>query len=244
MDIVGAVQPRSAHELQPEPRQLMAPDAILRVCRALTREYGNPRLGNKSNPLDELVYIILSTRTQDQAFRLTFTKLKTQFPSWGRVRIRDRGRVERILRPAGLSRLKARQLLAIFERLRSSFGRATLAPMRRLPNRQAEAFLTSLPGVAAKVAKCVLMYSFGRQVLPVDVHVHRVATRLGLETKKRPDTSQDLIEGAIPPRLRYGFHVNAVAHGRTVCLPRAPRCDVCCIAKWCHYYRVRIAKAS
>src|SRR2546422_8207126 len=38
-------------------------------------------------------------------------------------------------------------------RSRSSFGRATLAPMGRLPNRQAEAFLTSLPGVAAKVAR-------------------------------------------------------------------------------------------
>jgi endonuclease III len=219
-------------------------DTILRVCRALAKGYGNPRLGNKANALDELVYIILSTRTQDHTFRLTFTRLKAQFPSWNGVANRDRRRIERILRPAGLSKLKARQLLAILERLRSSFGRATLAPMHRLPNRQAEAFLTSLPGVASKVAKCVLMYSLRRQVLPVDVHVHRVATRLGLKTKKRPDTSQDLIEGVIPPRLRYGFHVNAVAHGRAVCLPHAPRCDVCCVAKWCHYYRVRTAKAS
>jgi len=220
------------------------PETIRRVCRALATEYGNPRLGNKSNPLDELVFIILSTRTQDQAFRTTFTKLKAQFPSWSTVRRRDRKRIEQILRPAGLSKLKARQLLAILERLRSSFGRATLAPMGRLPNRQAEAFLTSLPGVAAKVAKCVLMYSLGRQVLPVDVHVHRVATRLGLRTKRRPDTSQDLIEGAIPPRLRYGFHVNAVAHGRVVCLPRVPRCDACCIAQWWDYYRARMPKAS
>jgi endonuclease III len=215
------------------------PATIQRVCRALAREYRNPRLGNKSNPLDELVFIILSTRTQDQAFRATFSKLRAQFPSWSSVDRRDRTRIERILRPAGLGRLKAGQLLAVFERLRSSYGRATLAPLRRLPNRQAEAFLTSLPGVASKVAKCVLMYSLGRQVLPVDVHVHRVATRLGLETKKRPDTSQDLIEGAIPPRLRYGFHVNAVAHGRSVCLPRAPRCDICCIATWCRYDRTR-----
>jgi len=57
MDIVRAVQPRPAPELQPESRRLLAPDAILRLCRALTREYGNPRLGNKSNPLDKLVYV-------------------------------------------------------------------------------------------------------------------------------------------------------------------------------------------
>ena len=91
----------------------MRPETIRRVCRALARAYGNPRLGNKSNPLDELVYIILSTRAQDQAFRLTFTKLKASFPSWNAVRVRNRGRVERILRPAGLSKLKARHLYAI-----------------------------------------------------------------------------------------------------------------------------------
>jgi endonuclease III len=102
---------------------------------------------------------------------------------------------------------------------------------------EAEEFLTSLPGVGLKVAKCVLMYSLKRDVLPVDVHVHRVATRLGFRSKKRPDTSQALIEGAVPPHLRYSFHVNAIAHGRTVCLPRNPRCGICPLSAWCDYYQ-------
>lgn len=66
----------------------------------------------------------------------------------------------------------------------------------------ADAHLVSLPGVSKKVAKCVLMYSLGRSVLPVDVRVHRVAARLGLPAKRRPDTSQDAIEGAVPEELR------------------------------------------
>lgn len=104
----------------------------------------------------------------------------------------------------------------------------------------AEAFLVALPGVSRKVAKCVMMYSLDRRVLPVDVHVHRLATRLGMRVKKRPDTSQDLIEDAVPPRLRYGFHVNAVAHGREVCLPRNPRCTVCRLADECAFGRRRM----
>lgn len=99
---------------------------------------------------------------------------------------------------------------------------------------EAEAFLTSLPGVGPKVAKCVLMYSLDRKVLPVDVHVHRVARRLGFATKKRPDTSQDLIEAEIPSNLRYGFHVNAVAHGRKVCKSE-PLCDRCPLVSICRY---------
>jgi len=95
--------------------------------------------------------------------------------------------------------------------------------------------LISLPGVGRKIAKCVLMYALHRRVLPVDVHVHRLATRLGFLTKKRPDTSQELIESVIPPELRYGFHVNAIAHGRRICLNQRPRCNGCPLVKWCKY---------
>jgi len=212
---------------------------IREICAVLERIYGNPRHGNKRNPLNELAYIILSTRTRDESYRGTFSRLKRAFPRWATVTPRSLPRLERILAPGGLSRLKARQILGIVERLRSLYGHPTLAPLRAMSDAEAEAFLTALPGVGAKVAKCVLMYSQDRPVLPVDVHVHRVATRLGLRTKKRPDTSHDLIEHAVPPELRYGFHVNAIAHGRAVCLPRNPRCEMCCLSGWCEYYNAR-----
>jgi endonuclease III len=215
-----------------------APEVTIReVCAALECAYGNPRLGNQDDPLDELVYIILSTRTGDRSFRETFARLKRTYPQWDELTASDLPALEALLAPGGLGRLKARQIVAILDRLRDAFGSATLDPLENMSDREAEDFLTGLPGVAAKIAKCVLMYSLGRQVLPVDVHVHRVATRLGLRTKKRPDTSQQLVEAAVPPELRYGFHVNAIAHGRTVCLPRLPRCEVCPVSRWCAYYR-------
>lgn len=210
---------------------------IERVSEILDKEYGSPRHGNKTDPLDELIYIILSTRTRAAVFHPMFDRLKTAFPDWNALTSEDEEAVASILAPGGLGRLKASQIIAILQRLKSEFGRATLDPLSTMPNEEVEAFLISLPGVAAKIAKCVMMYSLGRSVLPVDVHVHRVATRLGIITKKRPDTSQDLIESVLPTHLRYGFHVNAVAHGREVCLPRLPRCDACCIAAWCAYYR-------
>jgi len=209
--------------------------AVARWCRLLSQRYGNPRHGNRSNPLDELVYIILSTRTGEAVFCGIYRKLKKEFPSWDDVRGRSVAEFHRILAPGGLSSLKAYQLLAIFSALRAEFGRATLAPLRAMPDGEAEGFLTSLPGVGKKVAKCVLMYSLGRQVLPVDVHTHRVAVRLGLAAKRRPDTSQDLIEAQVPPELRYGFHVNAVAHGRAVCLPSKPMCGACVLRECCPY---------
>jgi len=213
--------------------------SVREICATLECEYGNPRHGNKRNPLNEIFYIILSTRTRGDTYAETYLRVRRAFPSWGAISRNDRSKLERILIPAGLGRLKARQMIGSLEQLRSTFGRATLAPLKTMTDGEAEAFLTALPGVGRKVAKCVLMYALDREVLPVDVHVHRIATRLGLTTKRRPDTSQDLIENAIPKALRYGFHVNAVAHGRRVCLPRNPRCDACCIARWCAYHLQR-----
>jgi endonuclease III len=215
---------------------------ILKISDMLERTYKNPRHGNPRRPLDDLIYIILSTRTRDLKFRTTFRNLKKVFPTWDLIRLRKRSTLERILIPAGLGRLKAAQIIEIIAALRRRFGRATLAPLVKMTDSEAEHLLTSLPGVGPKIAKCVLMYALDRDVLPVDVHVHRLATRLGFQTKKRPDTSQELIESAVPPKLRYSFHVNAVAHGRTVCMSQRPRCDICPISKWCHYYLIRGAK--
>ncbi len=224
-----------------ETRVSSGPD-IHKISDLLERAYESPRHGNPRRPLDDLIYIILSTRTRDLNFRTTFRNLKKAFPVWDSVRSRKKSVLERILVPAGLGRLKAAQIIEIIARLRRRFGRATLAPLAKMTDAEAEDLLTSLPGVGPKVAKCVLMYTLNREVLPVDVHVHRLATRLGFRTKKRPDTSQELIESAVPPELRYSFHVNAVAHGRTVCFSQRPRCDICPISKWCRYYLIREAK--
>jgi endonuclease III len=215
---------------------------IRKISGVLERAYRNPRHGNPRRPLDDLIYIILSTRTRDLKYRMTFRNLKKTFPSWDKVRSHKRSTLERILIPAGLGKLKAAQIIDIIARLRRRFGRATLAPLAKMSDKEAEFLLTSLPGVGPKVAKCVLMYALDRDVLPVDVHVHRLAKRLGFRTKKRPDTSQELIESAVPRELRYSFHVNAVAHGRSVCLSQRPRCGICPISKWCHYYLIREAK--
>ena len=213
------------------------PNADIRtICRRLERAYGNPRHGNKRDPLDELIYIILSTRTRDASYARTFHHLKQEYRHWDEALFRPKSHLTRLLAPGGLGRLKAKQILQILSLLTRYFGYATLAPLRQFADADAEEFLTALPGVGKKVAKCVMMYSLGRSVLPVDTHVHRVASRIGFDVKRRPDTSQDLIEAAVPPSLRYSFHVNAIAHGRAVCLSRSPRCSVCCIAYHCQFF--------
>src|ERR1700685_1581963 len=145
------------------------------ICAALEQRYGTSRLGNPRDPLDDLIYIILSTRTRHSSFGSIYKTLKATFSCWDELLPKHRRKLERILAPGGLGRLKARQILEILSTLRKRYGRSTLAPLSTMSDSDVEMFLTTLPGVGVKVAKCVMMYTLGRRVLPVDIHVHRIA---------------------------------------------------------------------
>lgn len=214
------------------------------VCSILEQEYGSPRHGNPDQPLDDLVYVILSNRTTPSVARTLYSALRETFPTWDAVADAPESELGGILAPGGLSKKRTSQLQGIVKRLREDFGRATLDPLAVRETAGAEDYLTSLPGVSQKVARCVLMYAMDRPVLPVDVHVHRITDRLGWHQHRRADQSHETLERIVPPKLRYGFHVNCVAHGRAVCRSRRPACDRCALLAHCAFGRGRVGKAA
>jgi len=118
------------------------------------------------------------------------------------------------------------------------FGEPTLKSLHKMSVKEAESFLLSLPGVGKKVARCVLMYSLGRQVFPVDTHCWRIARRLGWVRPTQKDKhcaprDMDRLQSKIPPELRYSLHVNMISLGREICTPSSPRCDECPILALC-----------
>jgi endonuclease III len=205
------------------------------VCRRLEVQYGSPRLGNPVEPVDDLFYILISNRTAPSVATRVYEDLKTQYGNWNSLPSTPSMVLERKLTPAGLARKRAAHMLGIANALADRFGTVTLAPLETMQTAPAELFLRSLPGISEKVAKCVLLYGFNRSVLPVDVHVHRVTARLYWHAFRRADQSHSTLEELIPAELRYGFHTNAVAHGRAVCRPRAPKCAQCVIFRYCPY---------
>jgi endonuclease III len=212
------------------------------VVHALEKRYGSPRLNNKDDPLDELIFILLSQMTTGPSYERVFDRLKTTLGAWDCILSVSAAKLRALIADAGLSNQKAPRLIAIAKRLREDFGAVTLLPLANLDDEQAERYLTSLPGVGLKTAKCVMMYSLSRQVLPVDTHVQRVASRLGLVSRGIPrQLVHDVLEAVVPPALRYSFHVNAVAHGRELCRARGPLCASCRVHRSCRSSLVKKA---
>jgi endonuclease III len=200
------------------------------VARRLAR-YGSPRLGNRRDPLSELVFVVLSAQTEEYNYSRTYRELRRRHRTWsGVLRAGEEGVFEAIA-PGGLGRKKARQIVGILSALRSQTGHVSLRFLQDWPTEAAEEFLLTLPGVGAKTARCVLMYSLGRSVFPVDTHVLRVARRLGYTAG--PTSERDLLQDSVPAELRYDLHVRLVIHGRRVCLARRPRCWSCSLADIC-----------
>jgi endonuclease-3 len=141
------------------------------------------------------------------------------------------------LKTGGLYRHKSKRIQEICARLIDTFGRPTLAPLRDLTDERCESFLTSLPGVGLKVARCVMLYSFDREVFPVDTHCWRVCQRLGWvrQTKAGVCTRNDMnrLQEKIPPCWRFSLHVNLISLGRDVCTVKNPKCQRCPITRFC-----------
>lgn len=198
--------------------------------------YGRPRLGNPEDPLDDLVYVLLSNKSAPERAQKAYADLKARFASWDYVSETDLPEVVAMLRPTGFATKRAGQLLAIFRRLKEDFGRCSLDELRVWGQEETFNYLTSFSGVSDKVARCVMMYTMGFEVLPVDAHVHRVAHRLGWTRIDRPEKSHGELEVLVPPKLRYAFHVDCIAHGRLLCRATSPDCPPCPVKAHCEYY--------
>jgi hypothetical protein len=98
-------------EIWERPRRVRA-QIVRRVCEALEREYGRPRLGNPEDPLDDLVYIIVSNKTSPAVAHRTYARVKWEFETWADALVSPPSVLQSILGPAGLSTVKSQQIWA------------------------------------------------------------------------------------------------------------------------------------
>ena len=169
-----------------------------------------------------LVATVLSAQTTDARVNTVTPALFEACPDAGALAAADPGRLEALLRPLGMQRMRAERLIGLGDGLAGRFD--GVVPRSR------EA-LVSLPGVGRKTANVVLGNAFGVPALTVDTHVGRLSRRLGWTTAKDPlRVERDLAALWEPERWTDGCH-RLIAHGRAVCGARAPRCGECVLAE-------------
>jgi endonuclease-3 len=196
------------------------------ILARLEREYPEARCAlDHASPLELLVATILSAQCTDARVNLVTPELFRRCPTAADYAVISRDELERLIRPTGFFRNKAKSLQGLGAALVERHG-------GRVPDTLEE--LVRLPGVGRKTANVVLGNAFGKnEGVVVDTHVGRLAARLGLTRESDPvKVERDLMP--LFPRESWALLAHLlISHGRRVCKAPRPRCGDCALADLC-----------
>jgi len=211
--------------------------SVKQILKLLSKEYGEKRWRWRQSPIAVLVQTILSQNTSDRNSGRAFKQLLASFGSWEDMADAGVGRICEAIKAGGLGEIKARYINQSLGEIRRRRGGFEMGFLSKLPVDEARDWLRQLPGVGMKTASVVLLFSLGMPALPVDTHVSRVTKRLGLiDSKVSIEKAHILLEGLVPLKDIYQFHVLLIEHGRKVCKAQRPRCRECVLGRLCPSY--------
>ena len=210
---------------------------MTRVARILERVLGIPAGATPlPAPLDMLIATILSQNTNDKNSHRAYTTLRERFPTWEGVAGAPMRSIRSAIRTGGMANQKSGRIQQTLEKIRSRYGAYDLSPLADLSNDKVFEALLDIDGVGVKTASCVLLFSLGREVFPVDTHIHRICGRLGLASGCRtPEQTFAAVKELIPKGRAYTLHTNMIRFGRRICRAVHPVCGECPLFADCVY---------
>ena len=189
---------------------------------------------NYRNPFELLVAVVLSAQCTDKRVNLTTPQLFEAYPTPHDMAKASAEEIYEIIKSISYPNNKAKHLAALSRQLVERFG-------GEVPSDPDD--LQSLQGVGRKTANVGGAVLWGREVMPVDTHVFRVAARIGLSQRaKTPLATERQLEKGFPSELLPIAHHWLILHGRYTCLARKPKCEACGLTEVCKYYQQNIKK--
>ncbi len=186
---------------------------------------------NYSNPYELLVAVALSAQCTDKRVNLTTPALFEAYPSPWEMAEAEVEQIYSYIRSISYPNNKARNLLKMAQMLCSEFGGEVPQDLDELQR---------LPGVGRKTANVLGAVLWGREVMPVDTHVFRLANRIGLVRNAKTPLQVELqLEKNIPSHLLPIAHHWLILHGRYICVARKPKCKECGISPYCKEFAAK-----
>ncbi len=192
---------------------------------ALKKEYPDALCSLEySDPLQLLIATRLSAQCTDARVNMVTPLLFETYPTldaFCEARVED---VETIIHSCGFYHAKARDIVAMTQKIKADFGGS-------VPNTLDE--LISLPGVGRKTANLIMGDIYHQPAIVADTHLIRITNLLGLVATKDPKKVELELKKIVAPEESNDFCHRAVLHGRAVCIARRPQCEKCCMKDYC-----------
>ena len=203
---------------------------ISQIIKILSKEFpsGNQttlnRMRHKPDSFKILISCLLSLRTQDKNTEKVSKKLFAVANTPRDIVKLPIRKLEKLIFSSGHYKKKAKILKHVSRDLIKRFD-------SKVPNTKEE--LLSIKGVGPKTANIVLAFAFGKSVLPIDTHCHRIPNRLGLIKTKTPNQTEKQLEKILPKKYWNEFNAIFVQFGKEICITISPKCSICPIKEYC-----------
>ena len=205
-------------------------DNITKIMKILARHF-NPterttlnRMRKKPNAFKILIACLLSLRTQDKNTEIASKRLFAVADTPEEIAKLPVKKLEKLIYSSGHYKKKSRVLKHVSSEILNRFN-------GKVPSNKEE--LLSIKGIGPKTANIVLAFAYGKDEIPVDVHVHVISNRLGwVKAKTAEKTEQELVK-IIPKRYWKELNAIFVLFGKEICITISPKCSICPINKYC-----------
>lgn len=173
-----------------------------------------------------LVATILAAQSTDKLVNKVTPGLFRKYKTIHDFADADPEELEQDIRTTGFFRNKTKNIIGAARALVKDFNGEVPGNMEDL---------ISLPGLGRKTANVVLGDCFKKPVIIVDTHMKRISHHIGLTLNTNPDKIEFDLKKIVPDAKQTVFSHKIVAHGRTICIARRPKCIICPILKYCRY---------
>jgi len=203
---------------------------IIKILKILSQKYNSHdkttlnRMRKEPNAFEILISCLLSLRAKDETTEKISKELFKIANTPEKILKLPVKKLEKIIFSTGHYRKKAKVLKSVSKEILEKFD-------DKVPKTREE--LISIKGVGPKTANIVLAFAFGKSVIPVDTHCHRVPNRIGWVKTKTPEQTEQELMKIIQKKYWRDFNAVFVQFGREICVPISPFCSKCPIKDYC-----------
>ena len=175
-----------------------------------------------------LIATILSAQCTDKRVNIVTKELFKKYKTINDIANCDINELRDLIKPCGSHTKKSIYIKEAANNICNNYNGT-------IPNNRK--YLESLKGVGRKTANVVLKNLFNEPCIPVDTHVIRVSTRLGLSRKDSPELIEKSLMKKIPKDKWNKVGEQILLFGRYYCKAINPECSNCLFNSECKYYK-------
>lgn len=179
---------------------------------------------NYSNTYELLIATMLSAQCTDERVNIVTKDLFQKYTSLQAFAEADIKELEKDIHSTGFYHNKAKNIIACAKELINTYGGEIIPDIDTL---------VTLPGVGRKTANVVLGHIFHKPGIVVDTHVKRISGKLGFTNSEDPVKIEYELMKLLPQEHWLRYNTQIIAHGRTICTARSPKCETCFLLAYC-----------